>query len=63
MVPNRLPRFVFSIPCLYLVYCFWVDLLVLYLVFGIMILMDHNHVLLLLTLLLRMIRSLFLIAT
>jgi hypothetical protein len=44
MGPNRLPSFVYLTPCKLMNY--WVVLLFLYLVFGLMILMNYDHALL-----------------
>jgi hypothetical protein len=43
MGPNRLPRFVFPILVYTCVAYYWVGLLVLYLGFGLMIHMNHDH--------------------
>jgi hypothetical protein len=45
MGPNKLPNFVYSIPCKQIKY--WVVLLLLYLVLGLMIYMNYDHALLL----------------
>jgi hypothetical protein len=45
MGPNKLPNFVYSIPCKQMKY--WVVLLLLYLVLGLMIYMNYDHALLL----------------
>jgi hypothetical protein len=42
MGPNRLPSFVYPTPCIQMNY--WVVLLLLYLVLGLMLLMIHSHV-------------------
>jgi hypothetical protein len=42
MGPNRLPSFVYPTLCIQMIY--WVVLLLLFLVFGLMILMDYDHV-------------------
>jgi hypothetical protein len=56
MVPNRLPNFVYPTPCIHMNY--WVVLLFLYLVLGLILYLNYDHaLLLLLDLLLYMIRS------
>jgi hypothetical protein len=56
MVPNRLPNFVYPTPCIHMNY--WVVLLFLYLVLGLILYLNYDHALLLLfDLLLYMIRS------
>jgi hypothetical protein len=62
MVPNRLPSFVYPTPCKQINY--WVVLLLLYLVLGLILYLNYDHALLLLfVLLLCMIRSFGLIGT
>lgn len=64
MGPNRLPRLVFPILVYTYVAYYWVGLLVLYLGFGLMIHMNHDHAyFLLLSLLLCMNKSLCLMRT
>jgi hypothetical protein len=57
MGPNRFPSFVYPIPCKQINY--WVDLLLLYLILGLMLHLNYDHVpILLLFELLFMTRSL-----
>jgi hypothetical protein len=44
MEPDRLPGFIYSAYCIQMNY--WIVLLLLYLVFGLIILMNYGHVLL-----------------
>jgi hypothetical protein len=44
MGPNRLPSFVYPTPCIQMNY--WVVLLLLYLVLGVITFMNYHHVLL-----------------
>jgi hypothetical protein len=61
MGPNRLPNLVYLTPCILMNY--WVVLILIYLVLGLILHMNYNHVLLLMIYLLFMIISHYLIKT
>jgi hypothetical protein len=61
MEPNRLPNLVYLTPCILMNY--WVVLILIYLVLGLILHINYNHVLLLMIYLLFMIRSHYLIET